>query len=59
MTRSGIVPRIAQSWWAPGRVVASLRGTPERVLIVILIGIEIVGLITGQHETPSDAQETM
>lgn len=29
------------------------------VLIVILIGIEIVGLITGQHETPSDAQETM
>lgn len=29
------------------------------VLIVILVGIEIVGLITGTHETPSDAQETM
>lgn len=29
------------------------------VLIVVLVGIEIVGLLTGAHETPSDAQETM
>lgn len=29
------------------------------VLIVILVGIEIVGLITGQHETKADPQETM
>lgn len=29
------------------------------VLIVVLVGIEIVGLITGTHETPSDSQETM
>ena len=42
MTRSGIVPRIAQSWWAPGRVVASLRGTPERVLIVILMAAMLI-----------------
>ena len=33
MTRSGIVPRIAQSWWAPGRVVASLRGTPYHLVV--------------------------
>ena len=45
MTRSGIVPRIVQSWWAPGRVVRSLRGTPERVLIVILMAAMLIFLI--------------
>ena len=45
MDRAGIVPRIAQSWWAPGRVVTSLRGTPERVLIVILMAAMLIFLI--------------
>lgn len=45
MDRAGIVPRIAQSWWAPGRVVASLRGTPERVLIVILMAAMLIFLV--------------
>ncbi len=45
MDRAGIVPRIMQSWWAPGRVVASLRGTPERVLIVILMAAMLIFLI--------------
>ncbi len=45
MDRAGIVPRIAQSWWAPGRVVASLRGTPERVLIVILMAAMLIVLV--------------
>ena len=45
MNRAGIVPRIVQSWWAPGRVVNSLRGTPERVLIVILMAAMLIFLI--------------
>lgn len=45
MDRAGIVPRIVQSWWAPGRVVRSLRGTPERVLIVILMAAMLIFLI--------------
>ena len=45
MDRTGIVPRIVQSWWAPGRVVTSLRGTPERVLIVILMAAMLIFLI--------------
>ena len=45
MDRAGIVPRIAQSWWAPGRVVTSLRGTPERVLIVILMAAMLIFLV--------------
>ena len=45
MDRAGIVPRIVQSWWAPGRVVGSLRGTPERVLIVILMAAMLIFLI--------------
>jgi len=45
MDRTGIVPRIVQSWWAPGRVVGSLRGTPERVLIVILMAAMLIFLI--------------
>ena len=45
MDRAGIVPRIMQSWWAPGRVVASLRGAPERVLIVILMAAMLIFLI--------------
>ncbi len=45
MDRTGSVPRIVQSWWAPGRVVGSLRGTPERVLIVILMAAMLIFLI--------------
>ena len=45
MSRAGILPRIVQSWWAPGRVVNSLRGTPERVLIVILMAAMLIFLI--------------
>lgn len=40
--RAGIVPRIVQSWWAPGRVVTSLRGMPERMLIVILMAAMLI-----------------
>lgn len=45
MTRAGIVPRILQSWWAPGRVVASLRGMPDRGLIAVLMAAMLVFLI--------------
>ena len=45
MRNAGILPRVLQSWWAPGRVVTSLRGTPERVLIVILMAAMLVFLI--------------
>ncbi|GLK65843.1 MULTISPECIES: hypothetical protein [Paracoccus] len=45
MSQAGIVPRILQSWWAPGRVVASLRGMPDRVLIVVLMTAMLIFLI--------------
>ena len=42
MARAGIVPRIVESWWAPGRVVASMRGLPERALIVVLMAAMLI-----------------
>ena len=32
---------------------------PALLLIVLLVGIEVIGLITGRHETDADPQETM
>lgn len=45
VAQAGIVPRIMQSWWAPGRVVAGLRGLPERGLIAVLMAAMLVFLI--------------
>lgn len=45
MSRTGIVPRILESWWAPGRVVRSLRGMPDRALIVVLMAAMLIFLI--------------
>lgn len=50
MTQAGIVPRIVQSWWAPGRVVDSLRGMPDRALIVILMAAMLIFLIAQAPE---------
>lgn len=45
MSQTGIVPRILESWWAPGRVVASLRGMPDRALIAVLMAALLIFLI--------------
>lgn len=45
MNGAGIVPRIVKSWWAPGRVVASLRGMPDRALIVVLMVAMLMFLV--------------
>ncbi|TWI36893.1 hypothetical protein [Paracoccus sulfuroxidans] len=45
MTQAGIVPRILQSWRRPGKVITSLRGAPDRVLIVILMLAMLMFLI--------------
>ncbi|MTH36564.1 hypothetical protein GL279_18425 [Paracoccus limosus] len=45
MGQVGIVPRIMASWRRPGRVVAGLRGTPDRVLIALLMAAMLVFLI--------------
>jgi Mn2+/Fe2+ NRAMP family transporter len=41
----GIVPRIMQSWRAPGRVFADLRGMPDRGLIVVLMAAMLAFLV--------------
>ena len=48
--RSGIVPRIVESWWAPGRVVRGLRGMPDRGLIAILMGAMLMFLVAQAPE---------
>ena len=45
VAQAGIVPRIMQSWWAPGRVVSGLRGMPDRGLIAVLMAAMLVFLI--------------
>lgn len=45
MQQAGIVPRIVESWLRPGRVIAGLRGTPDRVLIALLMAAMLVFLI--------------
>ncbi|MFH5776198.1 hypothetical protein [Paracoccus broussonetiae] len=50
MTRAGIVPRIIVSWWAPGRVVDTLRGLPDRALIVILMSAMLMYLVAQAPE---------
>ncbi len=45
MAQAGIVPRIVRSWWEPGRVVASLRGLPDRALIAVLMAAMLIFLI--------------
>lgn len=42
MRQAGIAPRVLQSWWAPGRVVNSLRGVPDSALIVILMAAMLI-----------------
>ncbi|KGJ03720.1 hypothetical protein SAMN04487972_11744 [Paracoccus halophilus] len=53
MVRAGIVPRILESWRAPGRVILSLRGMPDRVLIAVLMSAMLVFLIA---QTPGHAR---
>ena len=45
MRNAGILPRVLQSWWAPGRVVRSLRDLPDRALIVILMAAMLIFLV--------------
>lgn len=45
MNRPGIVPLIVQSWRAPKTVFASLRGMPDRALIVVLMVAMLIFLI--------------
>lgn len=45
MRQQGIVPRILASWRRPGQVVAGLRGTPDRVLIALLMAAMLMFLI--------------
>lgn len=45
MSRAGLLPRVLQSWWAPGRVVATLRGMPDRALIAVLMAAMLIFLI--------------
>lgn len=54
--QSGIVPRIVQSWWAPGRVVQSLRGMPDRALVVILMAAMLLFLVAQLPEHARAAQ---
>lgn len=56
MSRAGIVPRILESWWAPGRVVRSLRGMPDRALIVVLMAAMLVFLVAQAPGHARDAQ---
>ncbi|MFT4015044.1 MAG: hypothetical protein QM682_16980 [Paracoccus sp. (in: a-proteobacteria)] len=56
MAQAGIVPRIMRSWWAPGRVVASLRGMPERGLIVLLMLALLIFLVAQAPEHARAAQ---
>ncbi|MBD9528253.1 MULTISPECIES: hypothetical protein [Paracoccus] len=55
MTRAGLVPRIIESWRAPGRVVNSLRGLPDRALIAILMSAMLVFLIAQAPQHARDA----
>ena len=55
MDRTGIVPRIVQSWWAPGRVVRSLRGLPDRVLVVVLMAAMLLSGLTEGFAGPGAA----
>lgn len=45
MAQKGIVPRIVESWRAPGRVALSLRGMPENMLIVVLMAAMLIFLV--------------
>ncbi|MTH78847.1 hypothetical protein [Paracoccus aestuariivivens] len=56
MTREGILPRIIESWWAPGRVVNTLRGLPDRALIAILMTAMLVFWIAQAPQHARDAQ---
>lgn len=50
MAQGGIVPRIVRSWWAPGRVVDTLRGMPDRALIAVLMLAMLIFLIAQAPE---------
>ena len=41
----GLLPRVLQSWWAPRRVVAGLRGMPDRALLVVLMAALAIFLL--------------
>jgi len=43
--RRGLAPRVLESWWAPGRVVAGLRGMPEGAMTAILLAAMAIFLI--------------
>ncbi|MFB9223715.1 hypothetical protein [Paracoccus cavernae] len=45
MSQKGILPRIVRSWWQPGSVLREMRGTPDRVLIVILMVAMLIFLV--------------
>lgn len=43
--RRGLLPRVLESWWAPGRVVAGLRGMPEGAMVAVLLAALAIFLI--------------
>lgn len=51
--RAGMVGRVLESWWAPRRVVRSLAGMPDRVLIAVLMLAMLVFLIA---QAPGNAR---
>ena len=52
-TRRGLLPRVIESWWAPGRVVRGLRGMPEGALLALLLAAMAIFLIA---QTPGHAR---
>lgn len=44
-SRAGIVPLMVQSWRAPARVFAGLRGMPDRALIMVLMVAMLIFLV--------------
>lgn len=44
-TRRGLLPRVMESWWAPGRVVRGLRGMPEGAMLAVLLAAMTIFLI--------------
>lgn len=45
VNRAGIVPLIVQSWRAPAKVFAGLRGMPDRALIMVLMVAMLIFLV--------------
>lgn len=45
MSQAGLLPRIVKSWWQPGQVLREMRGTPDRVQLVLLLLAMLIYLV--------------